>query len=166
MTGVRVSHANCRCVRPRSKLTSMDQLSIETVRGNQDGIRIIRLIGPFTLQGIFDFQSIYRSGNEPVTIIDLTEVALYGFGSPGGSRRRAHVFAKAEAALRHRGRFGPAAHSLPCRRRGWNSNHLALSRRSTTALRKLRDGHWRSKLNRQNSREIHISEWLSGRLER
>jgi anti-anti-sigma regulatory factor len=52
----------------------MDQLSIETVRGNQDGIRIIRLIGPFTLQGIFDFQSIYRSGNEPVTIIDLTEV--------------------------------------------------------------------------------------------
>ena len=52
----------------------MDPLKIESLPGIHDGIRILRLSGPFTIQGVFEFQSIFRSGNDPVTLIDLTEV--------------------------------------------------------------------------------------------
>lgn len=52
----------------------MDQFKIESIPGNSIGIRIIRLAGPFTLKEVFDFQSLYRSVNDPVTLIDLTEV--------------------------------------------------------------------------------------------
>ena len=52
----------------------MDELRIESTSGVRNGIRILRLSGPFTLQGIFEFQSIVLSGNDPVTIIDLTAV--------------------------------------------------------------------------------------------
>lgn len=52
----------------------MDELKITTTPGTREGVRIIRLNGPFILQGVFDFQSVARSGNEPVTIVDLTDV--------------------------------------------------------------------------------------------
>ena len=52
----------------------MDQLNIESMPGIHDGIRILRLTGPFTLQSVFDFNSVYRSGSFPVTLIDLTGV--------------------------------------------------------------------------------------------
>lgn len=52
----------------------MDDLKIELMAGAREGVRILRLSGPFTLQGLFDFQSISRTLNDPVTIIDLTEV--------------------------------------------------------------------------------------------
>src|SRR5580704_17328958 len=52
----------------------MDELKIETISGSRDGVRIIRLTGPFVLQGVFEFQSVTRAGNDPVTIIDLTAV--------------------------------------------------------------------------------------------
>ena len=52
----------------------MDELKIESIPGKREGGRIIRLTGPFVLQGVFEFQSIVRAGNDPVTIIDLTEV--------------------------------------------------------------------------------------------
>jgi anti-sigma B factor antagonist len=52
----------------------MDQLKIESLPGTLAGTRILRLIGPFTLQGVFEFQTIFRSGTDPVTLIDLTEV--------------------------------------------------------------------------------------------
>jgi anti-anti-sigma factor len=51
-----------------------EQLTIESMSGSQEGTRIIRLSGPFTLQGVIDFQSIFRTGNYPVTLIDLSEV--------------------------------------------------------------------------------------------
>ena len=47
---------------------------MESTTGIRDGIRILRLSGPFTLQGLFDFQSLVRGLNNPVLIIDLTEV--------------------------------------------------------------------------------------------
>jgi anti-sigma B factor antagonist len=56
------------------KLASMDELKIESIPGTREGVRIIRLNGPFVLQGMFEFQSVARSGHEPVTIIDLTDV--------------------------------------------------------------------------------------------
>jgi anti-sigma B factor antagonist len=52
----------------------MDQFKIETTPGIHAGIRIIRLSGPFTLQEIFDFQSIFRETESPVTLIDVTDV--------------------------------------------------------------------------------------------
>ncbi len=52
----------------------MDQLKIESIPGIHKGIRILRLSGPFTIQGVFDFQSVYRGTNDPVTLIDLTNV--------------------------------------------------------------------------------------------
>ena len=52
----------------------MDELKIESIAGKREGVRIIRLNGPFVLQGVFEFQSIVRAGNDPVTIVDLTDV--------------------------------------------------------------------------------------------
>jgi len=52
----------------------MDELKIETSAGTRDGVRILSLRGPFVLQGVFEFQTIARAGNDAVTIVDLTEV--------------------------------------------------------------------------------------------
>ena len=61
----------------------MDEFKIESTSGVRDGIRILRLSGPFTLQGLFDFQSIARGLNDPVLIIDLTEVPYMDSASLG-----------------------------------------------------------------------------------
>jgi anti-anti-sigma factor len=61
----------------------MEQFRIESVPGIHDGIRILRLSGPFTLQGIFEFQAVYRSLDAPVTLIDLTEVPYMDSASLG-----------------------------------------------------------------------------------
>lgn len=50
----------------------MEELKIENI--TSEGVRVLRLSGPFTLKTLFDFQSIVRSSEAPVTIIDLTEV--------------------------------------------------------------------------------------------
>jgi anti-sigma B factor antagonist len=52
----------------------MEELKIESIPGSQESIRIIRLTGPFVLQGVFEFQSVTRAGSDPVTIVDLTAV--------------------------------------------------------------------------------------------
>ncbi len=52
----------------------MDEFKIESLPGVRDEIRILRLSGPFTVRGIFDFRESVLSGNNPVTLIDLTEV--------------------------------------------------------------------------------------------
>ena len=56
---------------------------MESTTGSRDGIRILRLSGPFTLQGLFDFQSMVRGLNDPVLIIDLTEVPYMDSASLG-----------------------------------------------------------------------------------
>ena len=52
----------------------MEQLTIETVADAPEGVRILRLVGPFTLPSIWEFQSLVRSGDEHTTILDFTEV--------------------------------------------------------------------------------------------
>src|ERR1700676_4579213 len=52
----------------------MDELKVESISGVGNGIRILRLSGPFTLRGIFDFRSSVLIGHDPITIIDLTGV--------------------------------------------------------------------------------------------
>jgi anti-sigma B factor antagonist len=61
----------------------MDELKIEVMPGIRDGIRILRLSGPFTLMGVFEFQTIFRATDEPVTVIDLTEVPYIDSASLG-----------------------------------------------------------------------------------
>lgn len=52
----------------------MGEVKIESITGTRAGTRILRLSGPFTLEGVYAFQSIADRLNEPVIIIDLTEV--------------------------------------------------------------------------------------------
>jgi anti-sigma B factor antagonist len=49
-------------------------LKIESSPGPQAGMRIIHLSGPFTLRSVFEFRSIVQNLNDPVAIVDLTEV--------------------------------------------------------------------------------------------
>jgi anti-sigma B factor antagonist len=58
-------------------------LRIQVIPGASAGTRILRLNGPFTLEGVFEFQSIFRSGNDPITVIDLTEVPYMDSASLG-----------------------------------------------------------------------------------
>jgi anti-anti-sigma factor len=52
----------------------MDAFKIDSIPPTSDGIRILHLSGPFTLQGVFDFNSIFRKSEDPITLIDLTDV--------------------------------------------------------------------------------------------
>jgi anti-anti-sigma factor len=52
----------------------MAEVKIETRAGTREGMRILRLSGPFTLEGVYAFQSAAEILNDPVIIIDLTEV--------------------------------------------------------------------------------------------
>ncbi|HMD48865.1 MAG TPA: STAS domain-containing protein [Bryobacteraceae bacterium] len=49
-------------------------LQIESGPGSRDGVLLIRLKGPFTLPGIFEFQALVRTADPPMTIVDLTDV--------------------------------------------------------------------------------------------
>jgi anti-anti-sigma factor len=52
----------------------MDDLRIEPSPGSRDGIRVLKLIGPFTLKHVFEFQEAVRHDPARLTIIDLTAV--------------------------------------------------------------------------------------------
>ena len=52
----------------------MDELKIESLPGKREGVRILRLTGPFTISTVFDFQTVVRGDPAPVTVIDLGEV--------------------------------------------------------------------------------------------
>lgn len=67
----------------RSRLRGMDQFKIESVPGIHEGIRILRLSGPFTLRTLFDFQAVVRSNEAPVTLIDVTDVPYMDSASLG-----------------------------------------------------------------------------------
>jgi anti-sigma B factor antagonist len=52
----------------------MDEFKVESLPGLSNDVLILRLSGPFTVRGIFDFRESVLSGNNPVTVIDLTGV--------------------------------------------------------------------------------------------
>ena len=62
----------------------------------REGVRLLKLSGPFTLKDIWDFQAAARAVTEAVTIIDLTEVPYMDSAALGSlmgvhvSRERAH----------------------------------------------------------------------------
>jgi anti-anti-sigma factor len=61
----------------------MSEFSIEVRPGPQEGVRILHLIGPFRLQQVWEFQAVMRASEEPVTIIDLTDVPYMDSASLG-----------------------------------------------------------------------------------
>ena len=87
----------------------MAEVKIETITGTREGTRILRLTGPFTLEGVFAFQSIADSLNETVVIIDLTDVpymdscalgSIMGLHRPSQSHQRQYVVVGASERLR------------------------------------------------------------------
>src|ERR1051326_4385192 len=52
----------------------MPEFTIEKLYGSQPEIQILKLTGPFTLSGVFDFQEIVRNDPAPATIIDMAAV--------------------------------------------------------------------------------------------
>jgi anti-sigma B factor antagonist len=92
----------------------MDRLSIEAVPAGE-GIRIIRLDGPFTLRGLAEFQSIFSAGDEPITIVNLSKVPFMdsaGLGALMGvhtsSQKLGRKYAVVGASDRVRMLFGVA----------------------------------------------------------
>ncbi|MGD0788236.1 MAG: STAS domain-containing protein [Terracidiphilus sp.] len=52
-----------------------DPFSFEQLPGKAQGTLIFRLVGPFTLRNLFDFQAQLRAGDPPpLTILDFTAV--------------------------------------------------------------------------------------------
>jgi anti-anti-sigma factor len=51
-------------------------LQIEDAPGSRDGIHVLRLSGPLTLQNLFGFQSKVRGDNSRSLILDFTKVPL------------------------------------------------------------------------------------------
>lgn len=49
-------------------------MTLESVPGQAAGTRILRVIGPLTLHGLFTFQSTLRTDPPAVLILDLTAV--------------------------------------------------------------------------------------------
>ena len=52
----------------------MDQCTLEWLPGSREEVQILRVTGPFTLSGVFDFQSVIREKSAPVVLIDLSGV--------------------------------------------------------------------------------------------
>lgn len=78
----------------------MDQTTIETIAGSRAGVRIIRVAGAFTLKDVMEFQSIYRSASDSVTIVDLSESPYLDSAALGAvisvhtsSQRNGHKYA-------------------------------------------------------------------------
>jgi anti-sigma B factor antagonist len=51
-------------------------LHIEELAGSREGIHLLRLSGPLTLQNVFSFQSKVRADKSRALIIDFTDVPL------------------------------------------------------------------------------------------
>jgi anti-sigma B factor antagonist len=80
----------------------MPEFRIEKLPGSQPEIQILKLTGPFTLAGVFDFQETVRSDPSPATVIDLSLVP-YMDSAALGSLLGVHV-----SCQRHNRRYALA----------------------------------------------------------
>jgi len=61
----------------------MDQFTLEWLPGTKEEMRTLRLSGPFTLEAVFDFQTVIRESQAPTVLIDLTGVPYMDSASLG-----------------------------------------------------------------------------------
>ena len=47
---------------------------MESLPGPREGVRVLKLTGPFTLPTVFDFQTVVREDHAPMTYLDLSGV--------------------------------------------------------------------------------------------
>ena len=87
----------------------MAEVRIESLPGTQVSVRILRLSGPFTMEGVYAFESVASTVIEPLVIIDLTDVpymdscalgAIMGLYRPSESHQRQYVVVGASERLR------------------------------------------------------------------
>ncbi len=52
----------------------MDQFTLEWLAQTREDVRILKVIGPFTINDLFEFQNLVREDRSPITIIDLSAV--------------------------------------------------------------------------------------------
>lgn len=85
----------------------MGEFKIETLPGQNERTRILRITGPLTLKTLFDFQQALRSETAAVMIVDLSAVPYLdsaGLGSllelHGSCRRNGQRYALAGATER------------------------------------------------------------------
>ena len=87
----------------------MAEVKIESIAGTHEGVHILRLSGPFTVEGVYAFESIAQSLNDPLVIIDLTDVpymdscalgAIMGIHRPSQSHQRQCAIVGASERLR------------------------------------------------------------------
>ena len=87
----------------------MAEIKIETSAGTREGTRILRVSGPFTIESVDAFESVAEILNDPVIIIDLTEVpymdstalgAIVSLHRPSQSHQRQYAVVGASERLR------------------------------------------------------------------
>jgi anti-anti-sigma factor len=61
----------------------MPDFKMEWLPESDPGIRVLRLSVPFTLNGVFDFQTAVRQRTQAATIVDLTDVPYMDSASLG-----------------------------------------------------------------------------------
>jgi anti-sigma B factor antagonist len=64
-------------------LCSMPDLKIEKLSGSAPEVQVLKLTGPFTLAGLFEFQEIIRNQPAKATLVDLTDVPYMDSASLG-----------------------------------------------------------------------------------
>jgi anti-anti-sigma factor len=68
----------------------MPEFKVEKVFWKHPEVQLLKLTGPFTIAGLFDFQAIVRNEPAPATIVDLTDVP-YMDSAAFGSLPTLHV---------------------------------------------------------------------------
>ena len=90
-------------------LISMAVVQVQSVPGTNASTRILRLSGPFTIEGVDAFESVASTMTEPLVIIDLTGVpymdscalgALMGLHRPSESHQRQYAVVGPSERLR------------------------------------------------------------------
>ena len=88
---------------------SMAVVEVGSLPGHKASTRILRLSGPFTMEGLFAFESVARTVTEPLVILDLTDVpymdscalgSLMGLHRPSDSHQRQYAIVGASERLR------------------------------------------------------------------
>ena len=74
----------------------MDQFTLEWLPQTHEGVRVLKVTGPFTITDVFEFQTLTREDSSPVMIVDLSGVP-YMDSAALGSLLGLHVSCQRES---------------------------------------------------------------------